>query len=232
MSATNKLFRDLVHLFYPDICQSCGNSLKSYENVICAYCHVHLPVTGFANDVSNAVFELFWGRTHIEFASAYLYFHKGNSAQKLMHRFKYKGIKPIGHKLGFWYGKEILESSLYQDIDVIIPVPLHPKKLRQRGFNQSDIIATGISEAINIPIDTITLSREMYSETQTRKARFERWQNVKEIFSSEKENLKDKHILLVDDTVTTGATLEACANSLLQIEGVRVSIATIAVATF
>lgn len=232
MQSSNNIFSDFVHLFYPNICQSCGNSLKSFETVICTYCYVHLPLTGFVNDASNSVFELFWGRTHIEFASAYLYFHKGNSVQTLMHRFKYKGIKPIGHKLGYLYGKEIVESSLYHDIDVIIPVPLHPKKLRQRGFNQSDLIAAGISEATNIPLDTSTLSRLLYSETQTRKSRFERWQNVKEIFSSENENLKNKHILLVDDTVTTGATLESCTNSLLQTEGVRVSVGAIAVASY
>jgi len=148
-----------------------------------------------------------------------------------MHQLKYKGKKEIGIYTGKLLGDHLKKSVFYSDIDVIIPVPLHPKRMRKRGYNQSEMFARGLAEAFAKPYDIHTLVRTYASETQTKKSRFRRWENVKEIFAlKDHQHMINKHILLVDDVVTTGATLEACANMLLQIPGVRVSIATIACA--
>ncbi len=159
------------------------------------------------------------------------YFAKGGKVQHLLHQLKYKGIKEIGIYTGKLYGVTLKKSPFYTDVDVIIPVPLHPKKQRKRGYNQSEMFACGLAEAFSKPYDIKTLVRTYASETQTKKSRFRRWENVKEIFAlKDHQHMINKHILLVDDVVTTGATLEACANMLLQIPGVKVSIATIACA--
>jgi len=159
------------------------------------------------------------------------FFAKGGKVQHLLHLLKYKGKKEIGEYIGKIYGEDLKKSLFYSDIDVIIPVPLHPRRKRKRGYNQSEIFAKGLSESLVKPYDTRTLIRTYASETQTKKSRFRRWENVKEIFDlKDHQHLINKHILLVDDVVTTGATLEACASMLLKIPGVKVSIATIACA--
>jgi ComF family protein len=180
----------------------------------------------------NPISQTFWGRTQINTAAAYYFFSKAGKVQHLVHQLKYKGKKEVGIYIGELYGKELMNTESFGKTDVIIPVPLHPKKEKKRGFNQSEVFAIGLSSSMKLPIDTTSLIRTFASETQTKKTRFKRWENVKEIFSlQDAEKLKNKHILLVDDVITTGATIEACANLLNTIEGVTINIASIAVAS-
>ena len=166
----------------------------------------------------------------MSFATGFFFFNKGSAYQGLMHKFKYHGYKEIGLVIGRYFGSQIRQSHFNQ-IDIIIPVPLHKSKLKKRGFNQSEWLGIGLSESMLKPLDTKTLIRAVATETQTRKSRFERWENVDSIFKlTDKKSLVGKHILLVDDVVTTGSTLEACANAILEIENTKVSIATMAVA--
>jgi len=222
---------DFFSLFFPRICYSCENTLLKHEEVLCSYCLHQLPKTNFADDEDNPVVRIFWGRVNINHASSMYYFSKGGKVQHLMHQLKYKGKKEIGLYLGKLYGDSLKKSPFYNSVDVIIPVPLHPKRLRKRGYNQSEMFARGLSGSFSKPFDIKTLVRTYASETQTKKSRFRRWENVKEIFALKNhQHLINKHILLVDDVVTTGATLDACAAMLLNIPGVKISIATIACA--
>jgi len=222
---------DLLSLFYPKLCQSCGKSLFYKEEIICLQCKLHLPETGFHLEKDNALEQFFWGRVPFERASAFLYFVKKGNVQHLIHRLKYKGKEEIGIYLGKLYGKKLIQSEDFRSIDFIVPVPLHLSKLKLRGYNQSELFANGLSESMNVPVNTTILIRQKASETQTRKSRFKRWENVKEIFTIENgEVFENKHLLLVDDVITTGATLESCAGILLKISGVKVSVASIAVA--
>jgi len=222
---------DFVSLFYPRICQACGNSMYRGEAVICTFCMYHLPKTNYHMDADNPVIRHFWGKINIVAASSYYFFHKGQKVQKLVHRLKYKGQKEIGLKVGELYGRELSESPLFCSADVIVPVPLHKSRLRTRGYNQSDFFAKGLSAAMNVPAENNLLVRNKKTETQTRKNRFSRFENVNEVFSLvNKTNIEGKHILLVDDVITTGSTLTACAEVLLSHKDTKVSIASIAYA--
>ncbi|MCB2196881.1 MAG: ComF family protein [Bacteroidetes bacterium] len=221
---------DFVNLFFPNLCVVCNHHLVNQEELICTKCLYNLPKTNFHKTIDNPVSQLFWGRTKVEYATAYFTFNKGSKYQHMMHKFKYHGNKEIGYVLGRSFGNQI-RSSVFSEIDVIIPVPLHKSKLKKRGYNQSEWIGKGLSEALQKPLDTKSFIRAVATETQTRKSRFERWKNVENIFKiTSTDSLEGKHILIVDDVVTTGSTLEACANVLLELDGVKVSIATLAVA--
>jgi ComF family protein len=223
------IFQDFISLIYPRICYACGKSLYKYEKCLCTYCNYHLPKTNFHLDQDNPVSKLFWGKVNIFSAAAFYYYNKGTKVQHLIHQLKYKGHKEIGVYIGTIYGKELKKSVLFETVDVVIPVPLHPKKKIKRGFNQSEVFAAGLAEGMNILMDVKTLQRTYASETQTRKSRFARWENVKEIFAlKDPETLENKHILLVDDVITTGSTIEACAQMLSAIPGIKISIAAIA----
>jgi ComF family protein len=222
---------DFISLVFPKICAGCGNSLWKDEKVICRFCEYHLPKTGFHLEIENSVAVLFWGRVPIEAGTAFLYFNKGNNVQKLVHHLKYKGRKDIGIWLGALYGLDLNQSNLYSSAEVIIPVPLHKKKYMQRGYNQSEQFALGLAGTMNIPVENHILLRTTATETQTRKSRFRRYQNVREIFKVNNPLYwAGKHLLLVDDVVTTGATLESCVHALSAIPRVRISIACIAAA--
>ncbi|MBN2682167.1 MAG: ComF family protein [Bacteroidales bacterium] len=191
-----------------------------------------MPRTRFHNDENNAVCQLFWGRVKIEKATALFYYFKHSKYQSLIHQLKYKGKTDVGQELGKMLGGELLRSGFLKDIDVLVPVPLHPKKEKKRGYNQSFYICKGISEVSGIPIDSNTLVRNVYTETQTKRNRNDRYCNVKDAFSNKhSENFSSKHILLIDDVVTTGATLESCSNKILEIANSKVSIASLAVAS-
>lgn len=175
--------------------------------------------------------QLFWGRCLIEKAAAFSYYNKGSRIRTLIHNLKYKGIKEIGMELGRIYGLTLKSSGFTDEIDLIVPVPLHPSKKKMRGFNQSEIISNGISGVTGLPVDTNSLVREKISVTQTRRSRYERWTNVEGIFLvNDQESLKGKHVLLVDDVITTGSTIESCANELLKVDGVKVSVVALAFA--
>lgn len=225
------MIKDFVSLIFPEVCLSCGKSLFKNEHCICTYCLYHLPKTNYHLKPENPVAMLFWGRANIHSAASCYSFAKGSKVQHLIHQLKYRGKKQAGITIGKFYGKELLESEQFNSIDVIIPVPLHSKKKRKRGYNQSDLFAEGLSMSMNIEFKTDILIRVAASGTQTKKSRFSRWKNVESVFEVlNEESLKGKHILLVDDVVTTGSTLEACAQSIFKIPDTKVSIATIAFA--
>jgi ComF family protein len=226
-----KYVSDFISLIFPRICAGCGNSLWKHETELCHFCEYHLPKTNFHLDADNPVARLFWGRVKIETGAAFLYFNKGGKVQRLVHQLKYKGRKGVGVYLGDQYGQSLKYAPLFNSADAIIPVPLHKKKFMQRGYNQSEQIAIGLALSMNIPVNRHLLTRIKATETQTRKSRFSRYQNVKEIFRvSRPEQWKGKHLLLVDDVITTGATLESCIQALSSIPDVRISVACIATA--
>lgn len=223
---------DFVSLIYPNECLCCQTPLMKQERIICTDCEIHLPRTNYHREEGNEIEKIFWGRVKIEKASSYFLFKKGSKYQKLMHNLKYKGEYGIGVYLGRKYGLELCEANYFSDVDLIIPVPLHAKKLKKRGYNQSMAIAEGLSFGLKCEIGNDILVRTVFSETQTRKGRFERWENMQSIFEiTNCKFIEGKHILLVDDIVTTGSTLEACAQVLLAVKDVKVSIATIAFAS-
>jgi len=222
---------DFISLIYPRICICCGNSLWKHEKLICNACHFRLPRTRFHLDPDNPVSRVFYGRVRVESAAAYLLFNKGSKVQRIIHQLKYKGRKDVGVWLGEEYGQILKASPLFNGIDLIIPVPLHKKKLMQRGYNQSDQFAIGLSKALKVPVENKLLVRNRATSTQTRKGRYERWKNVEDLFSLVRpERITGARILLVDDVVTTGATLESCIMALQRAPGVKVSVAAIAAA--
>jgi ComF family protein len=225
------LLDDFLALFFPRLCAGCHTALVRGEDVLCLGCLIDLPKTGFEKQSDNPVAQLFWGRADIRLATSFCSFDKGGIMQHLMHQLKYKGSTEVGEKLGKLLGIDLIKSEPFREIELIVPVPLHPKRERSRGYNQSAVIGKGLSSAMEIPLVTGNLIRNHYSNTQTNKGRFERWENVKELFAVRKpELLAGKHLLLVDDVVTTGSTLEACVQVLLKIPGTTVSIATLAYA--
>jgi ComF family protein len=223
------MLNDFISLIFPEVCASCGNSLYKNEETICTWCVYHLPKTNFHLYNDNPIAKIFWGRINIHSAGAFYGFNKGGKVQHLIHQLKYKGRKEIGYTLGKLYGPDLKKAESFSTVNTVIPVPLHPKKIKKRGYNQSEAFASGLADSMAAEPDFSTLYRAKESESQTRKTRFNRWENVETIFRlSDAEKLSGKHILLVDDVVTTGATLEACAQTLGQIPDVKISIATIA----
>jgi len=231
MLAVKRWGYDLIGLLFPNPCNACGIPLYYSEHLICTKCLYDLPFTDYHVHAENRVAKQLWGRLPLNAAMAMLYFRKGAKVQNLIHNLKYNGKTDIGILLGNMLGERLNLSSLYKDIDLIIPVPLHLKKLRQRGYNQSTYIAEGISNVMSIPFSEKDLIRNIATESQTKKSRYNRYENMQEVFKVVKpDSLKNKHILLVDDVITTGATLEACANELLSCGASKVSIAALAYA--
>lgn len=226
------ILNDFISLFFPKTCFACGNNLFKNEDLICTSCFLHLPKTNFHTDKYNPVNKVFWGRVNIESATALYYYRKGSKVQELIHQMKYNGHKEIGLFLGKTYGYELLKSHDFNDIDIIIPIPLHPKKLKRRGFNQAEVFAIGLARSMDKNVDTTTLRRHVETSTQTKKSRYKRWENVNEIFTlNEPDSLNGKHVLVVDDVITTGATMEACVQTLHNIPEIKISIASIAFAS-
>ncbi|HLG35619.1 MAG TPA: ComF family protein [Bacteroidia bacterium] len=230
--------RDFFNLFYPHLCPACGRALSSGEQHMCSVCLWRLPKTNFHLQEDNPVQRRFWGKTNVASAASFVFFDKGEKVQRMLHSLKYQNNTELGIFLGELYGKELKASPLFSSCDGIVPVPLHLKKIRTRGYNQSDFIAEGLSKAMGIPVYKKFLMRTVATSTQTRKSRYARFENVENVFRLNVRQRTDspgrgekavaKHFLLVDDIITTGSTLEACASCLNQIEGVKVSIATIA----
>lgn len=222
---------NLLNLFFPSLCFACDSHLGDNEKDICTFCRNELPITDFHSEENNAVANRLYGRVDFENATSLLWFSKKGLVQHLMHNLKYKGHEQIGETLGKWLGGELIETRGFKNIDVVVPVPLHKSKLRKRGYNQVDQFGKEIAKALSAEFNSEVLIKTKATTTQVFKDRLRRIQTHEEDFAiSDYETLKGKHILLVDDIITTGATIEACANQLLTIEGVRISIATMAIA--
>lgn len=222
---------NLISIFYPRICIGCGDLLQENEEHLCLTCILHLPETNYHLNEDNPLEQIFRGRTNVEKTYAFLQYRKGNHVQNILHQLKYKGNKEIGAYLGEMYGKKLAASGVLADADYILPIPLHPKKQRARGYNQSEWIAMGLSRGLGIPYSTNYLVRSTYTETQTKKSRFNRWQNVKDVFAvANPEELTGKHVIVCDDVLTTGATTEAAIQKLKAVDGIRVSVVTLATA--
>jgi len=221
----------LLNFFYPRTCVSCGTVLLPHENFLCLHCLYNLPETRYHEFEHSPLSQLFTGRVRVERVGAFLFYKKGNQVQKILHYLKYNGGKEIGVFLGNIYGTQLIQNKKWKTIDLIIPIPLHRKKERKRGYNQSEWIAKGLSSGMQIPYDTNLLIRSEFTDTQTKKSRFHRWENVKEVFQiTNPDALKNKHVLLCDDVLTTGATLEAAIQKLSVIQSIKISVVTLATA--
>jgi competence protein ComFC len=226
MSYLYNLWDDFISLLFPRLCYGCGGTLLRNEKLICIECYILIPRTKYHLQEDNPIARLFWGRCKIERAAAFSFYSKDSRIRKLIHN-----LREVGFELGKIYGQSLLDSDFLKGIDMIIPVPLHPSKKRIRGFNQSEIIAGGFSEATGLPVFQQILERTTRSQTQTKRSRYDRWINVEGIFNvSTRDAIEGKHILIIDDVITTGSTLEACAVELLKSERVKVSVAALAVA--
>jgi ComF family protein len=225
------LLDDFLSLLFPRICYGCGNHLLRNEYLICTECYVEIPRTDYHNIKENQLEKVFWGRCMIQSAAAFSFYNRGSRIRNLIHNLKYRGITAIGTELGKIYGLSLCGSEFLKDIDMIIPVPLHPSKKRSRGFNQSELIAEGLSLSTGVPVCKDILVRRTASSTQTKRSRYERWLNVEGIFSlARPEMISGKHVLLVDDVITTGSTMESCVNEVLKAPDVKVSVVAMAFA--
>lgn len=221
-------FEDLSHLVFPFYCVGCGSLLDYGEKSVCAGCVNHLPLTMYWSYSGNAVERLFWGKIRLEQACSFVFFSQGGTVQQMLHHLKYKNRPDVGSLVGRQFGKELINTP-YHQVDLIVPVPLHTSRYKTRGYNQSDFIAEGLALELKKPVSTDSVMRIRANETQTHKGKYQRWLNVKELFHIAKpEVLVGKHILLVDDVVTTGSTLEACAAAVLQVPETKVSVVTLA----
>lgn len=226
------MLTDFISLIYPRTCAGCDESLLKHEQEICNFCYINLPKTNFHLQPFNPVKNIFYGRVELETASSFYLFHKKGSVQKIMHAIKYKGNQELATIIGIWYAEDLYSDPPVMQSACIIPVPLHSRKLKQRGYNQSEAFAKGLAEGLKIPLNTSILRRMEHTASQTRKSRFERWENVEDMFEvTEDPSLKHQHIILVDDVITTGATIEACCHALQKIEGVKISVLSIAFAS-
>ncbi|TRO64479.1 ComF family protein [Christiangramia sabulilitoris] len=224
------MFHDFVNLLYPSVCHICEEELLKNEQVLCTNCLHDLPVTQYHLDNENPVKKVFYGRVKIEKATSLLHFRKKSGVQRLIHDLKYRGHHEIGNYLGQWLGAELAELPEYREIDMVIPVPLHKSRLKERGYNQVEGFGKEIAAAINAVYRDDILLKVNSTKTQTLKDRISRWGKLEETLSIQNiENLENKHLLIVDDLVTTGSTLEACAHKLFEIPGIKLSVATMAI---
>jgi len=232
MQSLKTIFADTLHLFYPHVCTGCGSDLVQTDHLLCLRCISNLPHTNYAQHAGNPIEKIFWGRVPLVAAHSEFYFSKESLIQHIIHQLKYKGNQDIGIYLGEILGRTLLNSNRFLGIDYLIPLPLYADKERKRGYNQAAVICTGMSGVMNVPVLTGNVTRQRYTETQTKKHRTERWENVADSFIvNDKEELSRKNVLLIDDVITTGATLEACGQSILQSADVKLSVAALAMAT-
>jgi len=225
----NSYLNHFTHLFFPHVCEGCGNDVIENESLLCAECLVKLPETNFIGEPDNPIERIFYGRMQIEAAGSAFYFTKHSLLQHLILELKYHGNKEIGFYLGKLLGYRLVQARRFNTVDEIIPLPLNPRKERKRGYNQATIIAEGIAAVWQKQVQKTSVQRSVFTETQTHKNRISRWQTMEGVFETIDQGLlSDKHLLLVDDIVTTGATLEACGEKLLKVPGIKLSIATVA----
>ena len=223
--------KNLLNLFFPKVCFGCRTHLSDNEIYVCTSCRHELPVTNFHFENNDALKKILYGRVTVEHGTALLHFSKKGIVQELLHNLKYRRQESIGIFLGQWLGSELQEIRDYNTIDIIVPVPLHQSKLRKRGYNQVSKFAQEVALALNVEYNDKVLKKVFSSKTQVFKSRLKRWSDADTMFSlSPDKSLEGKHILLVDDIITTGATIEACANELLKIDNIKLSVATMAIA--
>jgi len=223
------MLRDLAYLFYPIYCAACDNPLYKNGRTLCTSCRHKLPLGNFHKVNGKKIKKVFYGRSKIENMTSLFLFRKDSLVQNLMHNLKYRGQESIGTELGSWLGEELSQVYDYQNIDYVIPVPLHPKRLKERGYNQVEKFGQEIAKRIRAEYLNSVLKKNSYNKKQSKHGRFSRWENTSETFGIHNQSLLiNKHILIVDDIVTTGATLEACINVLKDIPGIKISIATMA----
>lgn len=229
MKLLREITQSLAHLFFPHTCAGCGSDILSSKQLICLHCLRGLPRTGFEHLADNPVEKIFWGRLPLQAASSHLYFSKSSRLQAILHQLKYKGRRDLGILLGKLMGEALQNAARFNTVEAIVPLPLHPSKERKRGYNQAALLSDGISSMLNKPVINNLLIRTRSTESQTHKGREARWQNMQGKF---KCNIPAapayKHILLVDDVITTGASLEAAGAALLNIPGLQISIASLA----
>ncbi len=220
-----------LHLLFPHVCAGCGSDLLNEESFLCMRCIDAMPETNFELHPDNPVEKNFWGRLPLVGASAQFYFTKESLMQHLMHQFKYKGNKELGLQMGKIMGDQLQRSNRFK-ADVLIPLPLFPAKEKKRGYNQATVLCEGMAENMEIPVMDNVIIRPQHTETQTKKGRIERWKNMEGKFVLvNPAAIYDKHVLLVDDVITTGATLEACGNELLKAKNVKLSVVTFCTAS-
>ncbi|MFH4966824.1 ComF family protein [Gaetbulibacter sp. M240] len=225
------MLQSLLNLFFPKVCYACYQPLMAQEDAICIHCRNALPITNFHFDHNPAIKKVLYGRADIEQGTALFRFEKKGLVQQLIHELKYKGHQYIGEVLGDWLGGELKNLPEWQTIDVVIPVPMHKKKLRKRGYNQVTKFGQRIALALDAAYREDLLLKVVHTKSQVKKTRSERAQNINDLYALERpQELSGKHILIVDDLITTGATLEGCINILKQAENVKISIATMAIA--
>lgn len=223
------MLKDLIYLFYPIYCAACDNPLYKNERTLCTICRHKLPLGNFHKVNAKKIEKVFYGRAKIENIASLFVFEKDSLVQNLIHNLKYRGQEKIGVELGNWLGEELSQIITYQSIDIVVPVPLHPRRLRERGYNQVEKFGQEIAKKIEAEYIDFVLKKNSYNKKQSKHGRFTRWINTSETFGSQNESLLiNKHILIVDDIVTTGATLEACIDVLKSIPGIKISIATMA----
>jgi ComF family protein len=225
------MFESIINLFFPKVCSGCSSFLLTNENVICSVCRHDIPLTNHHLNPENDAFKKFYGRIPVIHTSALFYFHKKGIVQELIHNLKYKGHEEIGAILGEWYAEDLKTIDLLQSVDEIIPVPLHRRKLKERGYNQVTAFGTALSSSLNIDYNDSLLIRNVYSKTQSKKNLLGRTEGIESTFDvvfTEKNH--NKHFLLIDDVITTGSTLEACSRALLKIPGAKISIVCMAMA--
>lgn len=226
-----KIWTDLWELFFPRCCVVCGRRLQQSEEYLCLHCLGRLPLTGMHRHPDNPMEKQLWGKFPLGRATSFLYYAKEGYTQKVVFALKYYGVSRLGIFLGRRMAAELMPSGFFQDIDYLVPVPLHEKKKRQRGYNQSEMLAEGISSVTGIPVSDRLVIRGQFTETQTRMKAHERWTNVSGAFvCSAPEAFEGKHILLVDDVMTTGSTLVSCADALSGVSRLRISVLTLALA--
>ena len=224
-----RFLKDLFGVFYPEVCLCCHEVLTTNEKIICIGCRHDLPFTNFSSEPNNLTEKTFYGRIPIEQATALFYFQKKGNVQELIHSLKYKNQQQVGALLGDWLAEELITSNRFTTIDCIVPVPLHRKKLKSRGYNQLTTFGKSLSNKLNIPFIEDVLTKVTATKTQTKKIRFDRWKNAHDLFVVENNKaLENKHILLIDDLITTGATLEACCEAFKNTKNLKISIACMA----
>ena len=225
------ILNDIRHLVFPQKCLSCDSELTGAENSICSLCTANFTETNFhLSDEPTLMDKIFWGRISIHKTYALFFFEKEKTTQKILFQLKYKNNPAVGHYFGKEMGKRIRLNPGFQDVDVYIPIPLHPKKEFTRGYNQSEALAKGIAEELEAPLDARCLKRVQHGKSQTTKSRFERWNSIQSTFKIKDSIKQYKHIVLVDDVITTGSTIEVIAAAILEKHPkVKISVVTLAI---